>query len=147
MRVYRNFIVALGFNAFLALGCGGPSVVPVSGVVTLNGKALTNATVLFQPKATDDDNINPGPGSAAQTDAEGKYTLRVVTTGQDGAHVGKHRVEISAFGKTRETDSGGDQRQAPQRNLVPARYNDKTTLEFDVPSGGTREANFALQSP
>jgi glycine/D-amino acid oxidase-like deaminating enzyme len=136
---------ALAGAVLLAAGCGGASVAPVSGRVTLDGKPLANAAVHFQPKATEN-NLNPGPGSDAMTDDNGNFTLKVVTTGQEGAIVGKHRVEISKYARTREIDPTSDQREAPARNLVPAKYNDKTELEFVVPPGGTKEANFNLKS-
>lgn len=126
------------------LGCSGPKIVPVSGVVTLNGEPLPNATVTFQP-ARQGDNINPGPGSMANTDARGAFTLKVVGEDVPGAYVGKHRVEIAAY--VREKGDAGRERGEAMRNLVPRRYNDKSTLTFEVPPGGTSEANFDLTSP
>lgn len=138
-------ICSAALVTFLVAGCGGPSVAPVSGTVTLDGKPLANAAVHFQPKATDN-NLNPGPGSDAMTDDNGNYTLKVVTTGQEGAIVGKHRVEIAKFARTREIDPNSDRQAALPRNLVPAKYNDKTELECVVPAGGTKTANFDLKS-
>jgi hypothetical protein len=126
----------------LAFGCGGKTgPVPVSGRVTLDNKPLRKAKVNFQPIGREGDN-NPGGGSFAETDAEGHFTLKTVFGEQDGAVVGTHRVEISAF--DREVDPANDRDR--RRNLVPPEYNSGTKLRFEVPSGGTREANFDLKS-
>jgi hypothetical protein len=147
MRISAVFCpAALALPAFMALGCGGgPAVAPVSGTVTMDGKPLANAAVNFQPKASGRD-VNPGPGSAGMTDAQGNFTLQVVGTAQNGAVVGRHRVEISAYVRGPGSDSNGDRREPAPRNLVPAKYNDHTTLEFDVPAGGTQAARFDLTS-
>jgi hypothetical protein len=133
--------------ALLALGCGssGPAYAPVSGVVKLNGKPLANAAVNFQPRAASG-NPNPGPGSHARTDQDGRFTLTVVGSDRDGALVGKHRVEISAFDR-KAADTAGERPGAQQalKNKVPPQFNDRTTLEFDVPSDGTAAANFDLK--
>jgi hypothetical protein len=118
---------------------------PVSGTITLDGKPLPNAAVNFQPKASGG-NLNPGPGSVAMTDANGHYQLTVVGTNQKGAVVGKHRVEIAAYVRDKVTDPKSDRREQPAKNLVPVKYNDQTTLEYDVPRGGTDQANFELKS-
>ncbi len=137
MRV-RLWLLALP----LAFGCGGGSkTAPVSGRVTLDNKPLRKAKVNFQPIAREGDN-NPGGGSYAETDADGRFTLKTVFGEQDGAVAGTHRVEISAF--DREVDPANDRDRT--RNLVPPEYNRDTTLRFEVPRGGTREANFDLKS-
>src|SRR5262249_34965527 len=88
---YRLALLAL---ALPAVGCGGgPKVAPVSGRVTLDGQPLAGASVNFQP-LSDGNNLNPGPGSYGKTDADGRYSLRVVVDDRPGAFVGKHRVEI-----------------------------------------------------
>jgi hypothetical protein len=133
--------------AFLAvvfsLGCAGSKIAPVSGVVKLDGEPLANASVSFQPLSMEG-NVNPGPGSMARTDDNGAFTLRVVGEDVAGAYVGKHRVEISAY--LRENGEPGKERGERMRNLVPPQFNKKSTLTFMVPPGGTKEANFDLES-
>jgi hypothetical protein len=103
--------------------------------VTLDGKPLPNAVVTFQP-LRDGNNVNPGPGSDALTDADGNYTLKVVGSGKTGAVVGKHRVETSAYPSAPGADPTADRPGGgAARNLVPPQYNAKTTLTFDVPRG------------
>ena len=104
----RPFVasVAVSVSLVLALGCGGNPPAPVSGTVTLDGRALPDALVSFQP-LREGDNVNPGPGSAARTGADGKYSLQISVTGQNGAVVGKHRVEIRAFTGNKQGEPGG----------------------------------------
>jgi hypothetical protein len=127
----------------LTIGCSGGKIAPVSGKVTLDGQPLAGATVVFQPISSDK-NVNPGPGSQGKTDEQGVYSLKMVGEGTNGAKVGKHRVEISKFVRDKsdpESDRGGR-----PRDIVPSRYNLKTTLTCDVPPGGRRDADFELTS-
>ena len=118
--------------ALLAAGCGGDKVAPVSGRVTLDGKPLADAHVGFQPMA-EGGKMDAGGGSYAITDADGKYTLRLVESDRAGAVVGKHRVEINIRGQDDDTDRRG---KGIPRPVVPPRYNRDSELTRDVPSGG-----------
>src|SRR4030095_940997 len=60
-------------------------VVAVSGVVTINGKPVKDVRVAFQP--TDTTKLNPGPGSIGVTDQDGRYTLKAIGLGTNGAVV------------------------------------------------------------
>jgi hypothetical protein len=127
----------------LLAGCGGPyKTASVSGRVTLNGKPLANAAVLFQPVATPGNNA-PGPGSTGVTDADGRYTLRLVGTGDKGAVVGKHKVKITPMAQASDSD---DDRPKPLTR-IPKQLKRDTPLEFEVPVGGTDSADFQLTSP
>ncbi len=132
------------FFAFLipCIGCG-PSIAPVSGRITLDKKPLVNALVSFQPES---DSMNPGPGSQGRTDANGAFTLHLLTKDQKGAILGKHKVSITAYeGDDAAVPSSGS--DMPFRKaLVPKKYNAESTLYFDVPAGGTSSANFDLDS-
>jgi hypothetical protein len=131
----------------LAAGCGGTKNAPVSGKVTLNGQPLANAMVTFQPIAKEG-SVEAGPGSSGTTDAEGRFSLKMAT-GASGAVVGKHRVMISQIvNKTDPSDDARPKRGGPpQMEKLPARYNSESQETFDVPSGGTDKADFALKSP
>ena len=133
--------IILALPAFLSMGCGNTQVADVTGRITLDGQPLANAVVVFQPVPTGLE-INSEPGSDATTDADGVFHLKVRRTGQDGAVVGQHRVMISAFANMKPEKGGGLER----RNVIQSRYNEKTTLIFDVPAGGTQEARFDLLS-
>jgi hypothetical protein len=131
--------------AGLAAGCGGgESVAPVSGRVTLDGQPAVGVHVGFQPLAVGD-NKNPGGGSYALTDADGRYTLRMVEGGRPGAVVGKHRVEIAT--PVGMADDLHDMRPkaANPRVAIPAKFNRESTLTFEV-KPGPNEANFDLTS-
>jgi hypothetical protein len=133
----RRLLVLLLLLPLLA-GCGGGGVAAVSGRVTLDGRPLANAAVLFQPVSAAGNN-NPGPGSTGVTDADGRYTLTITGKEQRGAVVGKHKVRITMMA---QTDSPDD-KPRPVKQLPP-RYNRDTILEYDVPDGGTGAADFAL---
>jgi len=136
----------LGLALSLALGCSSQKFAPVSGKVTLNGKALANATVSFQPIAPPK-KMEAAPGSAGKTNENGEYTLKL-TSGEKGAWVGKHQVRISALNpEIGEGDARPPRGGWPLADKVPKQYNAETTLTFEVPAGGTNAANFDLKSP
>src|SRR5438067_2166344 len=102
-----------------AAGCGSSNIAPVSGKVTLDGKPLANATVIFEPISSEK---NPGPGSTAKTDENGQYTMQLMTGRANGALVGKHKVMITAYPGGGDAPSSGANMIA-QKCLVPDRYN------------------------
>jgi hypothetical protein len=124
-------------------GCGSDpyKVAPVSGTVSVNGKPLANASVTFAPVAVAG-TMEPGPSSAGTTDANGRYTLALIGKSGKGAVVGKHKVRISI---REDADPSNDDPVKVQQ--LPMKYNAQTTLEFDVPAGGTEKADFALKTP
>jgi hypothetical protein len=134
----------LGCLVVLGLGCGGGrKFVPVSGRVTLNGQPLANATVSFQPVAPEGA-LEAGPGSTGKTNEKGEFSLQVLT-GQAGAVVGKHRVQISALDAQVESDKRPPRGGWPLANrLAKAKGIPEA---FEVPPGGTDAANFALTAP
>jgi hypothetical protein len=126
------------------VGCGGSAeyeLAPVAGVVTLDGKPVPYTQVVFVPQGAAG-KANPGPGSAATCDDQGRYQLKTVR-GEDGAVVGSHSVQISSTGPPRPT-SGDTDVGPPRKEAFPARYNTESTLTFDVPADGTTAADFKL---
>jgi hypothetical protein len=108
----------------------------------IDGKPASGIHVSFQPIGSGS-NKTPGGGSVGITDAEGRYTLKMVENESNGAVVGEHRVEISV----RITDeSATDSRPRGPRPVIPAKYNKDSKLTFTVPAGGTSEANFEITS-
>jgi hypothetical protein len=140
MKAHWLLVVALVSTP----GCGATAakVVPVSGVVTFDGKPLANATVLFSPVAKAGE-INAGDGSAGKTNEQGEYTL-TTSRGVPGAQVGKHRVSISVLSQAGSSDQRPPAGGWPAPIKVPARYNTESQLTFDVPAAGTTAANFDL---
>jgi hypothetical protein len=132
---------------FCAIGCGGPSFVPVSGTVTLDDKPLPNATVGFYPLGAKPG--APSLNSSGKTNDKGEFTLSAALSNNKGAVVGKHRVSI-----TLEPDLIGTS-DLPANKLpkggkppkMPAKYQGEgSELTCDVPSGGKSDANFSLKS-
>jgi hypothetical protein len=140
-RVARGLLAAA---AVLGLGgCGSDNVAPVSGRVTLDGLPAAHVRVTFQPLGSAE-NRNPGPGSYAVTDADGRYALTQVGTKRSGAIVGRHRVAIrSSNGPSAEFPDAPPKAEKP----IPKEYNKESTLELDVPKGGTSAADFKLATP
>jgi len=147
---------AVGLAALLLAGCGGggPKLASVSGVVTVDGKPYKNAVVSFQPQAVSGSE-NPGVGSTALTDENGKFTLTTMD-GKPGAVVGKHKVRIQTKrdNPTAYFDpaTGSDDKQAfdpkkqPKVDPIPTEwYADTGGKEFTVPEGGTDKANFEIE--
>jgi hypothetical protein len=118
---------------FLSCGGGGrgPEIGRVYGKVTLGGKPLPKASVQFVPEQA--------RMSAAITDDDGNYEL-VYSRGTKGAVVGTHTVRVSTGVLNNET-LGIE--AAPE--LVPAKYNTKTTLKYEV-KPGKNEINLDLDA-
>jgi hypothetical protein len=119
-------------------GCSGDSLYPVEGTVTLDGKAVEGAAVVFMPRE--------GPPSAGRTDAQGRYTLQ--TMDRDGAQSGPHKVSIlkaESIGPPPAEDGSGPPRET--RWHVPQRYSnpDSSGLTAEVAEDKT-EHNFQLTS-
>lgn len=136
--------MALAFCCATLVGCGSSApyeLAPVSGVVTLNGKAVPYTQIIFQPKGTAD-NPSPGPGSTAFCDDAGKFELKTVR-GEPGAVVGLHGVQIYAHGPPKSVAKDTD--EGPQvKEAFPAKYNVESQLTFEVPAEGAAGANFEL---
>jgi hypothetical protein len=132
----------LGTLLVSVIGCSGQPAARVSGRVTLDGEPLAGATVTFVPKASAG-NVARGPTASGVTDADGRFTLNFGPKSR-GAIVGPNRVVISTLTFEDDADERDVHVKTPER--VPARYNSKTELDFDVPAGGTKAANFDLKS-
>jgi hypothetical protein len=126
--------------ALLLTGCGGPTLHPVSGKITLDGKPVRAAAVMFKP-------VGYGQTATAVTAADGTYQL--ATGGRPGAASGSYEVTITkqrAAGRTRagETARTGN---VTVEYLVPQRYSTPGTsqLHVSVPAEPSLY-NFALTS-
>ncbi len=104
--------------AAVLAGCSGddrPPLADVTGTVTLDGRPLPNAVVTFLP-------IQRGRASRGMTDSAGHYELRYLRDIR-GAILGSHQVMIT----TASEEKPGE--------LLPARYNQQTTLSVEVERG------------
>lgn len=84
-------------------GCGPstPKTYPVTGTVTLDGKAVPGATVTFISDVATD------KSAATTTDAQGKYAMSTFKQG-DGAVPGKYKVIVAKYQKGAEENPYGD---------------------------------------
>jgi hypothetical protein len=139
----RSRLLVVGLLVVLA-GCGGRKVVPVSGRLTLDDKPVANATVIFEPISEE---LNPGPGSQGKTNSNGEFTLTLMTGERSGAHVGKHTIRITAYeGDDKEVPSSGSD-MVFRKRTIPEEYASGGKLTYEVPAGGTNQANFDLKTP
>jgi hypothetical protein len=143
----RLGLLTVGALLIAFSGCSGSKYVPVSGVVSLNGKPYGKAAVSFQPIGTTE-NPNPGRGSSAYTDENGRFVL--ISDEHQGAVVGKHLVRITTRAKELAGEAGvGSPDGAPVDKRVepiPPEWNSESEQQFEVPPGGTDQANFDIST-
>jgi len=102
----RRF-AAVALAAVLATGCGSGdetdyyALVPVTGTVTLDGKPLDGAKVIFSPKG----NVPDTPGSDV-TGKEGNY--KIMYRGRSGVAKGNYSVQVSKTVGQTEVDDADD---------------------------------------
>jgi hypothetical protein len=119
------------------LGCSssGPDIAYVEGRVTMDGKPLPNATVVFVP--------DDGRPAGASTDEDGHFVLNF-SQGRKGAIPGNSTVRIMTMRDAGMDENGQTVPGSPE--TVPAKYNTETTLEFEVEPKKKNVANFDLKS-
>jgi len=133
-----------------------PQTAPVSGTVTLDGKPVDGATVVFVPTGT------PAYGAYAITDSSGRFTLKSSET-VTGAVPGGYLVQVTklvpdtsgsvvvtpeeaeheAQAKGSSSTAGGG-----TKNALPEKYaNPKTSgIEVTVPAEGIQNLEIKLTS-
>lgn len=104
-------------------GCAGeasdtPELGLVSGTVTMDGKPLADADLVFEPKT--------GSPSVGKTDVDGNYQL-AFNQDSKGAMIGQHTVRITKFG---EPGSAND-----TKNQISEKYGSKSKLTAEVVAG------------
>ena len=132
----RSVIVML-----LLAGCSGsmgPAKHRVSGTVSLGGKPMTDGEVYFRLPAT------------------GAIEVFSVKAGAFGgaAAAGRYRVEIYMFEQPKPTAAELEKMDpmarvlaTEKKNLIPAGYNTRSTLEADVQQGEPNRFEFAVGGP
>lgn len=141
--------------ALASSGCsktsGQPELAPVAGLISLDGKPVSDATVTFYFTGAS----MPGYStSLARTDVEGKFEL--ISRGSPGAVPGAYKVTVSrivlADGATVDPEEGMDMQQLARQGLakesLPERYSsfDRTELNVTVEKEKTDGYDFALTS-
>jgi len=135
MRILCSVLPLLTMLLTLA-GCdSGPQIGEVEGQVKVDGRPLPQALVEFHPDGT------MGFSSRAETDTEGRFTLRFSLPNgrgeKEGAQVGNHVVIVLDL-KAANDPNGGRPRFAPQFSQIgqsPIRKEvavGKQTINVDV---------------
>src|SRR5262249_26422944 len=114
-------------------GCSrGPQFADVSGTITLNGRPVPDAEVVFLP---DPEVGTLGPSSSGYTDQKGHYEL-VTNQGQSGAVVGMHRVcirDLTTLPVPPLLDAEGNAERAGPRGVKPASKVPRVPLPYNSP--------------
>lgn len=133
-----SFLRSFGLVALLApwfLGCSkqDPNRGQVTGIVEVDGQPAAEGAITFYPV---DDNL-AGSGGAI---ANGRYTVN--------ANVGLSKVIINVpkvVGQRKVYDTPDSPMMSVTEELLPPKYNDQTTLTYDV-QPGPNEKNFSLKT-
>jgi hypothetical protein len=135
MNVWRILAgAALAVMSVWAVGCNPeslPGLGRVTGTVTMDGKPVPNASLVFTPKESG------ATASLGRTDDTGNYEL-YYSRGNKGAKTGEHSVTINNYRAPGEDGNPG------QPESIPTQYNLKTELTATVNSG-TNKIDFALK--
>lgn len=119
MRFKLYSLVAVIVSSSLA-GCSSgesiPKLVPVQGIVKIDGQPGANLMVSFAPEGQEDVGVSTG-----MTDEQGSYELRYKGA-HSGAPLGRYRVRIQH----------SDPAEVSEDELLPERYNDETELTVEV---------------
>lgn len=143
------------------VGCSKARIkglVPVEGVVTLNGEPVSGATVMFAPKKHDPS--RPKGSAQAVTDASGKFKMSTLDPG-DGVFPGdyyvtvtKDRVEgglsLEEVKRQHENPELRDNASEPEQTLIrelPDKYADinSSGLDQTIPAEGNKNLELALE--
>jgi hypothetical protein len=95
-----------------------PAPAPVTGRVTLDGKALAGATVTFEP--------HDGRPAQGLTDEQGRFELRLRSE-VPGVDPGQYTVTVEHVPRAAVHDA--------TRPAIPAKYSSKSELSFEVQPG------------
>ncbi|MCA9033731.1 MAG: hypothetical protein KDA91_01315 [Planctomycetaceae bacterium] len=145
-----KFFSLFAFSAFLLCGCGGsgrPSLVVVTGKVTLDGKPLEGASIAMKFVSDDPDNKYGRP-SRAVSDSSGQFKPAAYGDAE-GIPTGKYKVAIY-----KQEIPEGYNAEDPAANpvnikwITPRYYSDIDTsgIEIEVTSDGITPETIALQS-
>lgn len=138
----RMLLCAVFVPAIAFVGCDNknlPATVPAEGVVTLDGKEVEGATVVF---IADQGSYN----ATGITDANGKFQLSAFDE-KTGAVPGSYKVEINKTIIERKGESKGEA-MSEVRYGLPAKYATiaKSGLEFTIPEKGDKNIKIELKS-
>ena len=143
---HRRFSFALFLAASgLMAGCSGSRDElprePVSGTVMMDGQPLAEGAIQFTPAAG-----SGGPAISYTAPIEnGEFSIPRA----DGLVPGSYKVSISAVPVKRDTRieaTIGKKKATPFKELIPAKYNSKTTLTEEIKRGGASGLKYEIRS-
>jgi hypothetical protein len=125
-RAICRSLLALASAAVAAAGCGdpGPKLVPVAGVVLIDGKPLTHGFVQVAPVG--------GRAATGKIGPDGRFTLTTFTE-NDGCYVGTHPVAVVA---TESIDGSSQRWHAPKK--YTSADTSGLTVTVDGPTDGLK---------
>ena len=123
----RPLILLTAFTLLLPLTGCGKKLTPVTGVVTLDGKAVAGASVTL---VSEDGKDNP----TALTDDSGNFTVE--SRGGPGAHPGNYKVVVAKYPKVEGAVSPADQ----EAGKVDKGYAKQMMKEADAGKAGAAGA-------
>lgn len=143
-------LLALFLTSGLLSGCGDgrPSLVPVSGKVTLNGAPIDGALIGFEPDGIE----GYSRPSISTTDSSGNFVVGTYDKA-DGMPAGKYKVTVfkkEVVGKLPENfnseDTAANVQPVRYQWTVPRKYATSTDsgLTVEVTSAGMNPAEIAL---
>lgn len=146
VRLISLLLSFAGCLAIVSLGCrsgNSSKTVKVEGTVTLEGKPLSNATVIFFPAAGQ----RPANGS---TDSIGRFHLSTFQQ-KDGAVPGEHTVAVVPKdpppmpGQAFASPGSSNQTAGPYVEPFPARYHQPSTSGLTATVAADRKNEFAFE--
>ena len=143
---HRRFVFALLLAASgLMAGCSGSRDElprePVSGTVMMDSQPLAEGAIQFTPAGGSEGRQT----SATVEVANGEFSIARA----DGLVPGSYKVSISAVPVKRDTRiqaTFGKKKATPFKELIPAKYNSKTTLTEEIKRGGASGLKYEIQS-
>lgn len=142
LRTNRRVAFAL-FACWLVMvgGCGyrRPQRIPTTGTLLLDGSPVANASLVFLP-------AEGGRPAMAHSDENGQFTISTYG-GNDGLPAGRYKLSatklmlreraqkrLDAFNASEAAENGGDIQftDADYRNMLPARYSDPRSSDYEV---------------
>lgn len=142
-------ILASAVAVMALLGCGGEGgpkgpekqkTVPANGIVKYQGKAVPNASVVFQA-------LDGKVASHGTTDGAGSFRLSTYGS-EDGAPVGRYKVTVAAGGP-KEIEPGvlPDEPPGGFKSPIPTKYANPNTTDIllEVTESGKNDFTIELK--